>query len=214
MAAVPPGDDLGALSYLGLRRAIGVIALALPPVLAVGRLLVDGGPWPGSISAYYYTSMRNVFVGALCALAVFLFSYRYQRTDNRLSTAAALLALGVALFPTAGPGPATTGESWIRFVHLFCAAGFFVILAVFSLFIFTRTAERPSRRKLERNRVYVACGATILASLVLAVVNALLGRWVDGYAAQDYNALFWLETAAVEAFGVSWLVKGGFLLAD
>lgn len=64
------------LSYLGLRRAVGYIGIGLPFVLLFGKLLVQGGPLPGSISAYYYSDMRNVLVGALCAVAIFLISYR------------------------------------------------------------------------------------------------------------------------------------------
>ena len=30
----------------------------------------------------------------------------------------------------------------------------------------------------------------------------------------DLNALFWLETAMVEAFAISWIIKGETLLAD
>jgi hypothetical protein len=79
---------------------VGIIGLALPIALLVGKPLVDGGDMLGSISAYYYTEMRNYFVGTLCALAVFLFSYRYAPRDNFLSTLASLFALGVVFFPT------------------------------------------------------------------------------------------------------------------
>jgi hypothetical protein len=214
LTKLTPDGDLGTLSYIGLRKAIGIIAIALPPILVIGHLALDGGKWPGSISAYYYTSMRNVFVGAMCALGVFLFSYRYQERDNKLSTAAAALALGVALFPTASQGPTSRGEQAVRAVHLTCASLFFVCLAVFSLFIFTKTAGELTPKKMQRNRLYRASGWTIVASLALAAVNGALEHWVDGYALQDYNTLFWLESIAVWAFAVSWLVKGGFALAD
>jgi hypothetical protein len=214
LTQLTPDGDLGTLSYIALRKAIGIVAIALPPVLVIGHLVLDGGKWPGSISAYYYTSMRNVFVGAMCALGVFLFAYRYQETDNKLSTAAAALALGVALFPTASQGPTTSGEQAVRIVHLTCASLFFVCLAVFSLVIFTKSAGAPTPKKKQRNRVYRACGWTIVASLVLAATNGALEHWVDGYALQDYNTLFWLESVAIWAFAVSWLVKGGFALAD
>ncbi len=214
MSVVPTEDELGALSYVGLRRAIGIIALALPPTLVVGQLLLDGKPWPNSISAYYYTSMRNVFVGAMCALGVFLLSYRYRREDNRLSTVAAVCALGIALFPTAQEGTTTTGEDWVRAVHFGCAAVFFLVLAGFSLLVFTRTDGPLTSRKLLRNRVYRLCGVIIVVSLAAAGGNALWERSFDGYPLRDDNALFWLESIAVWAFGLSWLVKGNFLLAD
>jgi hypothetical protein len=211
----PAVDDmrLGALSYVDLRRWIGRIAFALPASM-IGYGLLSEKSWPGSISAYYYTDMRNVFVGALCALAVFLFSYRYQKADNYLSTAAAVLVLGVAWFPTATEGPTSSGEDVVRGIHLACAFLFFVILAIFSLRIFTKSHGRYTRRKRQRNRLYRICGWTIVTALVGAVANAAAERWIDRYPLQDGNALFWLETTMVWAFGVSWLVKGGFWLAD
>jgi arginine exporter protein ArgO len=89
-------------SYKGLRKAIGIIGIALPIALLVGNPLVDGGGMLGSISAYYYSGMRNYFVGTMCALAVFFFSYKYARRDNLLSTPA--LAAGWSR-PASPPPP-------------------------------------------------------------------------------------------------------------
>jgi hypothetical protein len=47
----------------------------------------------GSISAYYYSGMRNYFVGTMCALAVFFFSYKYAPRDNFLALQLAYLPL-------------------------------------------------------------------------------------------------------------------------
>src|SRR4051794_38276106 len=99
-ATAPPQNAL-VQSYLFLRRAIGVIGVALPPVLILGKLLVDGGGLLDSLSGYYYTDVRNVFVGAMCATGVFLLSYRgYSRADNIAGNVAAVAAVGLALCPT------------------------------------------------------------------------------------------------------------------
>ncbi|MCW2718877.1 MAG: hypothetical protein JWR81_2699 [Pseudonocardia sp.] len=200
------------LSYLGLRKAVGIIGITLPFVLLVGKLLVDGAGLPGSISAYYYTGMRNVLVGALFAIAVFLISYRYGPQDNRAGTLAGVMAIGVALFPTSPANP-TAQQQTIGIVHLVCAGVFFLTLAYFSYFLFTRTdpARPPTRRKLQRNVVYRVCGVLIVVCLVLAVLSDnLLGRaLVDAL-----NPVFWLESVAIVAFGVSWLVKGETILRD
>jgi hypothetical protein len=42
---------------------VGVIGILLPPVLLIGKQILQGGDLPGSISAYYYTDMRNLLVG-------------------------------------------------------------------------------------------------------------------------------------------------------
>jgi len=204
-------ESLYVLSYLGLRKGVGIISLALPVVLLVGRPVLDGGGMQGSISAYYYTSMRNYFVGSLCALAVFLFSYKYAPRDNFLSTATALFALGVVFFPTTPPGDATT---WTGVVHLVCAALFFLLLAYFAYFVFTRPPmphEQVEARKRVRNRIYRSCGVTVVACLLLVPVSDLV---LSDSARVRLHPLFWLETVAILAFSTSWLVKGGFLFAD
>jgi len=128
-----------AMSYLGLRKGIGFLGLALPIVLMVGKIWLDGGGIENSISAYYYTGMRNYFVGTMCAIGVFFTSYRYRREDNYLSDAVAAFAVGVALFPTtpaiASP---TTSQTIVGYVHLTSASLFFLCLAYFSLFLFTK----------------------------------------------------------------------------
>jgi hypothetical protein len=204
-----------AAAYAYLRVVVGLIAVLLAPVLVAGNAAF-GGPWKGSISAYYYTRMGNVFVGALCALAVFFLSYNYRaldgfRHDRILSNLACVMALGVALFPTASDGADAHG--WTRVVsdvHLLCAAILFVTLGVFSMFLFTRSAGTATPQKEERNRLYRACGAAIFVAIgLICVVNVV-------HTVSGLHAVFWLESVAVTAFGVSWLVKGGFLgiLAD
>lgn len=209
------GDAELAAAYTYLQRAVGVIAVLLPATLAVGHLIL-GGDEPGlrgSISAYYYTHMGNVFVGALCALAVFFLSYNYRpirsfETDNLLSRFASLAAIGVAVFPTADDAVfASTGEKVVSTLHLICAGILFGLLGVFSLFRFTMTGPSgvTTPQKRRRNRLYRICGALIFASMALVLVSNVVEP------PPSWHALFWLETVCVVAFGVSWLVKGGFL---
>ncbi|HKN98687.1 MAG TPA: DUF998 domain-containing protein [Pseudonocardiaceae bacterium] len=199
-------------SYLFLRRAIGLIGVALPVVLIVGKVLLDGGGPLDSISDYYYSGMRNVFVGSMVATGVFLLSYRgYGLVDDVTSDAAGVGAIGVGLFPTTPFfGVPTRTDRLVGWAHLASAALFFAGLIVFCLFLFTRSIGPRTRRKVNRNAVYVASGLTmivvlVLAGLVQAVFHAGVGppHWV-----------LWLESTAVEAFGVAWLVKGTTILAD
>ena len=133
------------ISYLGLRKAVGWIGFLLPFVLVGGNWLFKGF-WAvqPSISDYYYTDMRNVLVGALCAIGVFLFSYEYDTPDNIAGNIACAFAVGVALFPTNPAVGATSLQIFVGHVHLFFAALFFLTLAYFSLFLFTKT--RPDGR--------------------------------------------------------------------
>lgn len=204
-----PGPNEGAvLSYIGLRRAIGVIGLALPVVLPIGVALFRGDQ-PGSISGYYYTDMRNVLVGIMCAIGVFLLSYKFGRLGNMWSNIAALAAIGVALAPTPPPDPTAT-EVAVGVVHGVSAVVFFVALAVFCFVLFPQPDNPgpPTAHHLARVRIYRICGGVIVGCLA----GALLVAYLD--ALPQLRPLYWLESIAVIAFGFSWIVKGRVLLGD
>jgi hypothetical protein len=204
------------LSYLGLRKAVGYLGTALPFVLAFGGMLLDGPGIQGSISSYYYTGMRNVFVGTLCAIGVFMLSYRgYERKDDIAGDLACVFAVVVALFPTTPHGTPSAMDKLIGTIHLASAAAFFLTLSYFSLILFTKTDpnKQPTLRKIQRNKVYKACGYTMLAALALMVFRALLPTNIAAYL-DKIDPVFWLESVAVIAFGVSWLTKGEAMLKD
>ncbi len=117
------------LSYLGLRKAVGIIGFALPFVLAFGKILLQGPGIQSSISGYYYTDMRNIFVGSLCAIGVFLMSTKgYDRRDEVAGILACVFAIGVALFPTTPDVGATPQDKYIGTLHLSFAALLFLTL--------------------------------------------------------------------------------------
>jgi len=63
-------------SYLALRKAVGWIGILLPFVLMLGMvLLFKEEVVLRNISLYYHSGMRDVFVGAICAIALFVFFY-------------------------------------------------------------------------------------------------------------------------------------------
>jgi hypothetical protein len=158
--------------------------------------------------------MRDVFVGSMCAMAMFLMSYRgYERQDALAGKLACVFALGVALFPVAPLGSEIAREKTVGAVHLLCASFFFLILAYFSLVLFRKTnpAKAPTPRKLQRNAVYTACGYTILACIALVAAVNLMG-WDLAY--KSLAPVFWLEAVAIVAFGLSWLTKGEAILKD
>ena len=207
-------NDSLVLSYLGLRKAIGIIGIALPFVLAFGKILLEGPGIQSSISAYYYSGMRDVFVGSLCAIAVFLMSYRgYERVDDIAGDLACVFALGVALFPTTPDVNATSRDKIVGAMHLIFAAGFFLTLAFFSLVLFRKTnpTRKPTRAKEQRNLVYTACGYAILACIALIAVVAFLS---NDSPIKRLDPVFWLEATAIVAFGLSWLTKGEAILKD
>jgi hypothetical protein len=140
-----------------------------------------------------------------CAIGVFLWSYRgYDWHD------ASVCAIGVALFPTP---PDTPAKDIGLNIHIVFAAVFFLALAYFALVLFRKThpAVRPTRMKLVRNKVYTVCGYTILVAI--ALIAAV--RFVPANSPiQDLSPVFWLESLAIVAFGISWFVKGEAILKD
>ncbi|RSM36531.1 DUF998 domain-containing protein [Amycolatopsis balhimycina DSM 5908] len=189
-------------SYLFLRRAIGLIGLALPFALILGKQLVQGGDLIGSLSGYYYTDLRDVLVGAMCAAGVFLLAYYgHDRVDNVASSVAGLGAIGLALFPTTPDHDVTAWDRTSGVLHLVFAAVFFLSLAYFCLRLFPHDGEQPEKF----GALYRTCGGAILACLVLIALAKFLGL------IPELHPALWLEAIAVEAFGVAWLVKGGTL---
>ena len=208
-ASEPPTTTL-VISYLTLRKALGVLGIALPFILAIGGLIVFKTGLQESISDYYHTGMRDVFVAILFAIGVFLYSYRgYDIRDNLAANLAGVLAIGIAFFPTTPDLNPSSLDRLVGIVHWVSSALFFITVAYISLFLFTLTHKDrlPTKQKIIRNYIYRACGYLILASIILIGVHAILPDTVKP-ALSAYKPVFWLESIAVVAFGFSWLTKG------
>lgn len=193
-------------SYLTLRKAVGWIGILLPFTLIFGDFLIFGGRSVlGSISTYYHSGMRDIFVGSVCAIALFMFFYKgYDMWDKWLTNLVGFFALGVAIFPTTEHKPDNT----VGVIHLICAACFFLLLACISLFLFTKGGK--NRQKVNRNRIYVICGIMIIVSIISIFI------FMQFFAREGLKScfIFWFETLALISFGVSWLTKGGTIYPD
>ncbi len=194
------------VSHLTLRRVVGVLGVALPVVLAMwGFVLCRCIEIQPSISDYYGLRTRDAFVGILFVIAWFLFAYRgYERQDDVAGDLACLFALAVALFPN-------SGKEWEKAVHFVSATALFLVLSYFSLFLFTKSGDRITPRKRTRNGIYKVCGAIMLACIALI---GLYYWWLDDTLLSALKPVFWLESIALWAFGISWFVKGETLLRD
>ncbi|NEZ67720.1 DUF998 domain-containing protein [Leptolyngbyaceae cyanobacterium CCMR0082] len=215
MNKAPKTNDRFLISYLELRKAIGILGISLPFILAIGGIFLFKllGIQP-SLSGYYYTGMRDVFVGNLCAIGVFLWSYKgYERSDDIAGDLACIFAVGVAFFPTFPPDPSAL-EKVVGIIHFISAACFFIVLAYFCFALFTKSdSDSPTDKKLLRNAIYKACGFIIVGALVLLGLNAILPESLkDLY--EYLDPVFWLESIAIIAFGFSWFVKGEGILKD
>ena len=151
-------------SYVGLRLLIGVLGLLLPISLVLtDRLFLDDQRQiRGSMSVYYHSGARDLFVGGLTAAAVILIGYQFWNWwswDFLLSFVAGVAMVVVAFVPTGRPnsasGPlgcdrvvepgvpvcaslqAELGEASARTIHVGAAsvvvAAFFALCVVFAL---------------------------------------------------------------------------------
>jgi hypothetical protein len=205
-------------SFLIMRTFVGVLGIALPILLVlVDGVWFDAGPLRESLSAYYYSGARELFVGGLSAIGVFLMTYKVAEVnlDNTLSLVAGVTIVVVALFPTSRPSELIgltalqdrLGESFVAGLHFFAAALFILSLAVISYFFGKREGKPrkgrpPHRRSLRfwRNFHWI-CAALILAAFVWSGVTEL----TDSGPARS---LLYGEVVAVWAFSASWLWKG------
>lgn len=219
MPSPNPQNEL-IVSYMTLRKAVGYLGIAMPIVVRVGARYFEGIPSNTSISAYYYTGMRDIFVGALAAIGVFLFCYRGpDKQDNILTNIAGACAVATGLLPTE-PGyhplivqrfPDILSEACYRNqgplgYHIYVVAAFFLIISYLTIFRFTKPSlPHITKQKRSRNRVYIVCGIVMLLSIGAIVLLKVYS---------PSSSIFWPETVAILAFGVAWLTKGQAILAD
>jgi hypothetical protein len=243
-SAAAPATNQVIRSYMVLRNAIGVIAVGLTFVVFLGNwaifshhrfacLLPIGNQLPDSLSGYYYSHMRDVFVVGMCAAGVFLFFYRGDdRWERWLTNAAGAFALAIALFPTSQPhvspgcGPVTLilpqpapHESDLAKVHTGCLIGLMATIALV-VWRYTRDhseeqkskmvaedqeVERNSGLKSRHNKWYYGCIAAMIAAGIFALIQEFM---FSNQVKADAPWLFYAELVAFVAFGVAWFVKG------
>lgn len=201
-------------SYALLRFIIGLASFMLPITVLVWGLFLDDAPWfngktfavADSLSAYYYTPARNVFIGVLWAVGAFLIAYVGEnRKQNAFGYVAGLSAIVVASVPTGAPieleGPNPTSDVG-PIVHGAFAATFFIVMAGFSMLVFTRRTENKSRCTVYRNISHWLIGAGILALLGVLFVEG-----IGVFEFESSAALLWFEFAALMLVGVSWMLE-------
>jgi hypothetical protein len=223
------------ISYLTLRKLLGFLGILLPVALAIGTLAMHCHI-QSSISAYYYSPMRDWFVGILCAMGIFLFTYtgyiegpEVRIKENWLTKVAGVLAIIIANLPTGGdkeiskscsthscPIPTCANVmGWnldcasplLGGVHLVCAALFFTILAYILYYKFSKI--NPSAGREEEIRFYKGCGLVMAVCILIMLVNeALSWKYQLCYPLYYSPVLFFFETIALFAFGIAWLRKG------
>nr|UXE44600.1 hypothetical protein Hi04_10k_c2835_00004 [uncultured bacterium] len=96
-------------TYRYVRLTMVVLVLGLAASIVVERLKVHPGCFQHSISAYYYTPVRGMFVGGLVAVGACLIAVRGNSdVEDAILNLAGVLAPVVAFVPTPEPGSCTS----------------------------------------------------------------------------------------------------------
>src|SRR5262249_50695753 len=152
------GDGRYVRSFLVERLIIGGLGVALPlAVVLIDWSAFSGNPVPrDSLSAYYYSGMREWFVLTIGTTGFFLIAYKIteENLDNLLSIIGGACAVVITLFPTGRTGaekidglPLTAlqnlvGEKWVQRIHFGASIGFILALGVVSILFGRREAAR------------------------------------------------------------------------
>jgi hypothetical protein len=204
----PDSDSSLVLSFIRLRQLIGILGIGMPVVMILYAIFFGPcGTIENSISAYYHTHMRNVFVGILCATGVFMITYiGFERRDTIASTMAGFFAIGIAMFPTNDPSLCELNgliNKTVGAVHDGMALGLFLTFSYISIKLFTLTSGGMTDKKKHRNVVYKIWGWSVLACIALMILHRL-----TGILPASMHPTFCLEAISLIAFGVSWLTEG------
>lgn len=198
-------------SYLLLRKGVGWIGTLLPVVLVVGDVAFTSAPLSDSLSDYYYTPMRNILVGSLCVLGVFLLLYDVGVLAARwITNVAGAGALGVAFFPGSPPVPhLSTTQQVVGDLHVFFAAVAFVALSV-TMWRFARAdSDGPDALAPSRGAaIFYRASAGVMLGFVAASGVAVV---LPASLRNTTRLIFIFEALAIITFGISWLVKGNAL---
>jgi hypothetical protein len=212
------GDRRDTLTtYRHVRLAMALLLALLLVAVVLRALSAPGICFEGSISAYYFTSVRAVFVTALCALGTCLIVYRGNRDAEDIAlNASGALAFVVAFVPTRVPsatgvtcsasnvpGPGQLEDAVNNNMVAMIIVSFVAIaLAMVLVALSTRTARERGTRGPGTAPIValsVFLGVLVLGSLAFAI-------WPDGFRAHAHTTAAFgtfigiLAVVAINAF--------------
>lgn len=210
------------ISYLTLRKSLGILGLSLPVLLWA----FNGFELKSSISHFYYSSSSIFYTSIFFAFGLFLFSYRGRVkdnvwiSDNIVTHIGGFMAMATAFIPTAycsywkepiiitnelsnfcdGNGITTQfihNSPFLGAVHFICAALFLILMGIMSYFRFTK-GSTSNKKKI----FYRICGIAIWVSIVATGIVTFVDLELTKY------DIFIGECIALVFFAVAWLIKG------
>lgn len=191
-------------TYVSLRRLILFVTLTFLVTLTAYRLS-GSEQHRNSISAYYYHDnsvfrMKDVFVGALTAVALLLIAYQgYTDRERWALDLAGVGLLAVVAFPMDDPsGDPGRPSSKVELAHYTGAVTFFLAVSYVCLFRAhdTLAVMRDEGRRTMFANLYRVTGMLLLAVPVAGIVLMQFSWWLYG-----------VEYAGVVVFLAYWAIK-------
>jgi hypothetical protein len=185
-----------------IKLIVGLIAITLAnatsffsesEILSISQSYRDGH-WP-----------RDILVGSLFAISALMFAYNgFSRWEFWITKAAALSAIGVAMFPCA----CGKYDEVIPHAHGISAAIMFLILAELCRVFYSRAISKRLPHAKRRARLYGVCGITIILSMLMLVADHFLNGAISD---KEPRIVFYCERAGLIAFGLAWLAASHML---
>ena len=229
-ATQQPDARLYERSYYGMRLAIGAFGGLLPVTLVLlDRLVINGSQVRASMSAYYHSPARDLFVGGLCVIAALLLTYLSAQPgtwDFVLSFVGGIAVLVVAFFPTWRPGadharpcamvdgvsgPCTPLQSKVHenvsaTLHGI-GSGVFVLMIAALCVVFALHERRAPRPRPVRIRLFAAAAVAVVVGGAWAAVGP------DLHLQHVWGHTYVGEVIAFGSFTLAWLTSSWDLLA-
>jgi len=216
--------------------AVGLIGLFMPWVVRLVGYVSECITNQPTVSSYYYTSSRDLFVGSLFAIGILIICSRIgNQLERILFFLCGIGAFLIGLCPTTPDFPANIMDAvgahssavyatnvyvpqgpqliWgsrISF-HTLGVALLFGSGLVMTAFVFRRNSLNPDvsqQVRVLRNRVYLVCAGVMLVCAALLLVFNLPGN------AHLAQWTFYPESFYITAFGYAFLVKAQVLLPN
>ena len=193
--------------YLTLRLLVGIIAVLMPIIVSI-----VAAEHLTSISASYHTYARDIFVGMLFIVGVFLFAYNgHSASQKWASRLAAVAAITAAIFPTSCendnclPYFAFIDVYTASEIHNYAAIVLFIVLAYFCLGPFRQKAREKGEKGKRRSIIYIFCGSIMIGCIVSAVLAIYT---LQSDIVENLRILYWAEFVGLLVFGIAWFVAG------
>jgi hypothetical protein len=184
------------IDHRTLKLIVGLVAISLAGLTSFfAKAAIT------SISASYYEGgwSQSIFIGFLFAIAAFLLAYNgLSRSDMVLSKIASIAGLAIALFPCNCDGHVER----VPYVHWAAAVTMFLVLAYFCYGFLRRAWSKGHPQAKARATIYALCGIAILLSILVLASDHLSH---GALTARIPRLTFYGESAALIAFGISWL---------